>query len=101
MHYNHNIDVAIKNLLKSVVRGGDLPVRFILKYMFENERTKRLIFLYISVIKSEDELNKLYLKEGKLWTVEQIEDNIGSGIFSECFELEFEYLRNTVLMTNF
>ena len=26
------------------------------------------------------------------------EDNMGSDIFSECFELEFEYLKNTVLM---
>lgn len=67
---------------------------------FENENTKRLIFFYVSIISSEKEFNKLLLKGGKLWTPKQIEDNIGSGVFSESFELEFEYLKNTVLMFN-
>jgi hypothetical protein len=35
-----------------------------------------------------------------LWSERQIEDNMGTGIFSECFELEFEYLKNTVLLAH-
>lgn len=98
MQYNHNIDESIKNLIKSEVKNAKMPVRFLLKYVFENENTKRLIFLYVSMIPSEIVFNKLHLKDGKLWTVNQIEDNMGSNIFSECFELEFEYLKNTVFM---
>ena len=43
-------------------------------------------------------MKKLNLEGGKLWSATQIEDNIGTGIFSECFELEFEYLKNTLLL---
>ena len=100
MKYNHNIEEAIENLIKSEVNTAKMPVRFLLKYVFENENTKRLILLYVSMIPSEKAFNDLHLKGGKLWTVNQIEDNIGSNIFSECFELEFEYLKNTVLMDN-
>ena len=60
-----------------------------------------MIFLYVSNIASESDFNKLHLEGGKLWTINQIDDNVGKDIFSECFELEFEYLKNTVLMMNF
>ena len=98
MQYNHNIEEAIKNAIKKEIKTDKLPVRFLLKYVFENENTKRLIFLYVSIINSDTTFNALDLHDGKLWTTNQIEDNIGKNIFSECFELEFEYLKNTVLM---
>ncbi len=100
MQYNHNLEEAIANMIKKEVNTDKLPVRFILKYVFENENTKRLIFLYVSIITSEDAFNALNLKNGKLWTPAQIEENIGNDVFCECFELEFEYLKNTVLMFN-
>ena len=99
MQYKHNIEDAIKNVTKNEIKTESIPVRFILKYVFENECTKRLVFLYVSNIYSEEEFNKLSLQGGKLWTTNQIEENIGSGIFSETFELEYEYLKNTVLMS--
>ncbi len=100
MQYNHNIEETIKNTIRKEIKTDKIPVRFLLKYVFENENTKRLIFLYVSVINSEIEFNSLKLEGGKLWTTNQIEDNIGNSIFSECLELEFEYLKNTVLMTD-
>ena len=99
MQYKHNIEEAIKNATKGEIKTDTLPVRFILKYVFENESTKRLIFLYVSLISSEREFDKLCLEGGKLWTVNQIKDNMGSSVFSETFELEFDYLRNTVLLS--
>lgn len=98
MLYNHKVEEAVKNAVKKEIKTDSLSVRFLLKYIFENENTKRLIFLYVSIVSDLEEFNALQLKEGKWWTVLQIEDNMGSGVFSECFELEFEYLKNTVLM---
>lgn len=100
MKFNHNIGETIKNAVKKEIGIETLPVRFLLKYVFENSATKRLIFLYVSVIKSEKEFDNLGLKGGKLWTTNQIEDNIGSSIFSETFEQELDYLKSTVLMSD-
>lgn len=100
MKYNHNIGEAVKNAVKKEIETETLPVRFILKYVFENSTTKRLIFLYVAVIKSEKDFNDLNLEGGKLWTTNQIEDNLGSSVFSETFEQEFDYLKNTVLMSD-
>lgn len=100
MHFNHKIEEAVQNSIRKECGDDALPIRFLLKYVFENNCTKRLIFLYASIIDDKAAFEKLHLDGGKLWTLGQIEDNLGNDIFSECFELEFEYLKNTVLLTN-
>ena len=100
MQYNHEIDTSVHNSIVRECGNRHIPLRFLLKYTFENETTKRLIFLYVSDIEDEELFNSLPLKGGKLWTESQIEDNMGSNLFSECFELEFEYLKNTVLLAH-
>ncbi len=100
MQFNHKIDETAYNLINGECKTEKIPLRFLLKYIFENDITKRLVFLYVSEIEDEALFNKLHLTDGKLWTETQIEDNLGLNIFSECFESEFEYLKNTALMTS-
>lgn len=100
MKFDHNIDETVHNAIKKEIGSDDIPLKFLLKYVFENDRTKRLIFLYVSVVDDEEKFAKLHLKNGKLWPQKQITDNIKSKLFSECFELEFEYLKNTVLLAH-
>ena len=101
MQYDHEIDQSVHNSISRECGGAKhIPLRFLLKYTFENETTKRLIFLYVSDIEDEELFNSLRLSGGKLWTEEQIGDNMGTGLFSECFELEFEYLKNTILLAH-
>ncbi|GEM_PF-305613 len=95
---NHDPDEVVRDILRKGCGSDALPVRFLLKYVFESEVTKRLIFLYVSDIEDEELFNSLQLEGGKLWTESQIEDNLGNNLFSECFELEYEYLKNTILM---
>ena len=98
MEFNDELDKSVKESVGRECGNENIPLRFLLKYTFENEITKRLIFLYVSEIEDETLYNSLNLHGGKLWTSAQIEDNLGSEIFSECFELEFEYLKNTLLL---
>jgi uncharacterized membrane protein len=100
MQYNDEIDETVRRSISQECGSIAVPLRFLLKYTFENETTKRLIFLYVSDITDEVIFNSLNLRGGKLWSEAQIEDNMGTGIFSECFELEFEYLKNTVLLAH-
>lgn len=98
MEFNDKVDETLRSSIRKECCGNEIPLRFLLKYIFENDITKRLVFLYVSVIEDENVFNNLHLQGGKLWTVSQIEDNMGTDIFSECFELEYEYLKNTVLL---
>ena len=100
MEFNDELEKTLKESMAKECGNINIPIRFLLKYTFENDITKRLIFLYVSEIDDDDLFNSLSLQEGKLWTISQIEDNIGNDVFSECFELEFEYLKNTVFLAH-
>jgi hypothetical protein len=99
MLFSHEINLAARNSISKMV-GDDLniSIKFVLKYVFENDNTKRLIFLFVAEIDDEDKIKRSNLMTGKFWTVKQIEEGFADEIFSECFELEFEYLKNMVLM---
>ncbi|MDR3061190.1 MAG: hypothetical protein LBU57_03635 [Dysgonamonadaceae bacterium] len=96
--YNHSLDEAVDNALQKEMGKKDLPVKFVFRYLFNNNTTNRLVYLYTCKINDEETMNNLNLTKGKLWTEKQIEENLGKGIFSECFEKEYEILKNTVLM---
>lgn len=99
MLFNHEINLAARNSIKQMI-GDELNVslRFLLKYVFENDDTKRLIFLFVAEVDDEDKVKREGKMDGKFWTVKQMEEAFADEIFSECFELEFEYLKNMVLM---
>ncbi|GHT71201.1 hypothetical protein FACS1894155_01140 [Bacteroidia bacterium] len=96
--YNHSLDEAIGNALEKETEKKDLPVKFVFRYLFSNSTINRLVYLYTCKINDEKTMNELNLTKGKLWTEKQIEENLGKGVFSECFEKEYEILKNTVLM---
>lgn len=70
----------------------------LIRYTFENEKVKHQVSLFIVRINDERLLEPVKEKNGKLWSVRQIEENLPHGIFSEYFEKEFPYLKNTVLL---
>lgn len=99
MLFNHEINLAARNSIRKMVGDEiDFSIKFLLKYVFENEDTRRLIFLFTANIDDEDLIKRNGKMNGKFWTIKQLEDGFADEIFSECFELEFEYLKNMVLV---
>ncbi|MDR2955738.1 MAG: hypothetical protein LBV43_11715 [Prevotella sp.] len=99
MLFNHEINLAARNSIRKMVGDRiDIPIKFLLKYVFENADTRRLVFLFVAKIDDEDMIRRDKQMTGKFWTVKQMEDGFADGVFSECFELEFEYLKNTELI---
>jgi hypothetical protein len=70
---------------------------FNIKYRFENEKRNRLIYLFIIDVENESSLSQFCSKsEGKLWTFQQIEENLSMHLFSNCFEKEYGHLREVI-----
>ena len=63
---------------------------------FENEVTNRLIYLFIIDLEDDSVLCTPRFKNSKLWNFKQIEENLGKGFFSCCFEDEYEHLKNVI-----
>ncbi|WP_291530403.1 hypothetical protein [Bacteroides sp. UBA939] len=72
-------------------------LQFNTMYHFENEVTNRLVYLFLLDIKDESLLQDAqHIEIGKLWTLQQIESNLGKNFFGNCFENEFEHLKEVI-----
>ncbi len=101
MLFNHEINISVRNSISKSLNMQELPFNFLLKYVFENEDVKRLVFLFVARIENDEQLKSVSLLDGKFWTPKQIEQSLlEDNIFSECFQLEYEYLKNTVIQAD-
>lgn len=97
MLFKHAPNQSACNCMEKLLRGESLSYTFQFKYIFENKETKRLILFYVSKINNSEEIKNICMLSGKFWTLKQIEEEIPSHIFGECFLKEYEYLKTTVL----
>ena len=83
--------------LKTLV--GKIQPRLLIRYTFENERVKHQVSLFVICIQDEQVIEQYkQVQDGKLWSIQQIEENLVKCIFSVYFEREFSYLKNTILL---
>lgn len=100
VRFRNSLDKTIKDLVFKVSGASNLPVKFAFRYLFKSDVTNRLIYLYTIKVPDEKMLDQMHFKSGKWWMEKQIEENLGAGLFSECFEREYEIIKNTVLMAD-
>ncbi|MDR2086776.1 MAG: hypothetical protein LBP72_06335, partial [Dysgonamonadaceae bacterium] len=96
LKYQESLEEGVMRVFEENGGTKDLPACYLLHYVFKDIKTNRLIYLYISNIQNISDL-PANLNKGKWWTRKQIEENLGKGFFSSCFEKEFELLSNTIL----
>lgn len=101
MLFNNDINTAAKNCISNLIGEHDFKLNYLLKYVYEHENSKRLIFLFFIRPQTPEQLQSFEQLNGKFWSTKQIEENfVDEGFFCECFELEYEYLKNTVLQAD-
>ncbi|MDR0866497.1 MAG: hypothetical protein LBO74_16425 [Candidatus Symbiothrix sp.] len=100
LRFKETLDEGVKEAF--VENGGspDLPYSFIFRYVYKKANTNRLIYLYACNIPDEKIIDGMNLGEGKWWTGKQIDENLGTELFSTYFEKEYELLNTTVLMAD-
>lgn len=98
VRYKQGIEEAVYESMADNFKRENVSPRFLIRYKFENDLVKHQVSVYVIYLRTEEQFNNCRSIPGKLWTSKQIEENIGTGLFSEYFEKEFVYLQNTVLM---
>ncbi|MDR1981952.1 MAG: hypothetical protein LBQ39_10105 [Tannerellaceae bacterium] len=94
--YRYSIHGTVCDAIRVFNEDKSIIPQFMIRYTFENERLKYLVSLYTICLRTEKQFQQCC--GGKLWTARQIEENMDSGIFGACFEKEFPYLQNTILL---
>ena len=79
-----SVEIALKREVRE-----ELTPELLTHYVFESEREKELVFVHKTVYDGEihpsDELDG-----GRFWTVKEIKENLGKGIFTPNFEEELK-----------
>lgn len=88
--YGETLKQGIHRLVRQVLPEISMQdLKFNFKYKLENEMTNRLVYVFTIIVDHESQLKRNKGQAGKLWTIQQIEQNIGQNYFCHCFEDEY------------
>lgn len=90
LHYGETLKQGICRLVRQILPEVPLQeLKFNFKYTLENEVTHRLVYVFTLTLDHESQLGRQAAQSGKLWTIQQIEQNLGQNFFARCFEDEY------------
>ncbi|GHT63364.1 hypothetical protein AGMMS50239_19160 [Bacteroidia bacterium] len=95
--YKETIDKAVTKTFQSNGSKTDINCNYLFRYVHRNEEMHRMVYFYVCNIREDSLLEKINQSNGKWWTSKQIKENLKTGLFSDFFENEFEFLDSTVL----
>lgn len=96
--YGETMEQAIHRIAAQRYGLRNIKPHFLLKHIVEHRLENQYILLYY--ISNIDNLHLLSHEKGQLkpWPMWQIEENLKKDVFSQAFELEYDYIKNTVLL---
>lgn len=95
---NETVEQCISRTANERYGIKDLKPIFLSNYMHETDFEYHFAFLFVACKLPELEHNKDYIDHAKWWTVQQIEDNLSTDIFTENFLSEFELVKRSGLL---
>lgn len=83
-----SVEIALKREVQEELGITDFTSELLTTYVFESDREKELVFahktVYDGAIAPSEELDG-----GRFWSLEEIKNNLGKGVFTPNFESEF------------
>ena len=97
LRYKETLAEGIQHIIKQTFpQSKKLNPTFSIFYHFENRQTNRLVYLFLLELKDESDLRTIRCRNGKLWSYQQIEQNLYKHFLGENFEEEYEHLKTVI-----
>ena len=96
--YGESVSQCAKRMVRDTCPAVELDrLHFNLTYHYEQQSVNRLVYLFTADLGNDDSpLCCSCIKNGKLWTLGQIEANLNKNFFSSYLEYEYEYLKDII-----
>ena len=90
--YGEEVAVALLREVREEIGIEEFTPKFLMKYLFESERERELVYVYSTVYDGEINPSE-ELDGGRFWSFDEIEDVMGKAILTPNFEQEFNRIR--------
>lgn len=94
--YGETVAEALVREVREELGIEVLQPRFLLRYVFESERERELVYVYTAVYDG-DVFPSDELAGGRFWALDEVRSTIGQGVFTPNFEQEFMKIADTLL----
>lgn len=93
--FGEDVATALRREVREELGIVDFEPRFLLKYVFESEREKELVYVFCTVY-SGDVCPSDELDGGRFWSPGEIETAMGQGVLTPNFEQEYIKLKKLI-----
>ncbi len=95
--FNETLEQSLKRETFEEIGISDFNAKLIGTYKWESDIETELVYMFITNYNNGIKINNKELDKGKFWSINQINKNLGLGVFTPNFELEFGILKKQVL----
>lgn len=88
--FGEDIKTALRREAYEEIGLKEFSARPLGNYLFESEIERELVYSFLTFDFKGIHLHSDEVQEGKFWSQKQIEQNLGKGIFTPNFELEYK-----------
>lgn len=88
-----NVDMALRRETREELGLTDFTPRHIVSYVFESAIERELVNTFITTVNPDTTqfvIDPEEISEGRFWDLEEIDRNLGCGIFTPNFEQEYQ-----------
>lgn len=90
--YGETVEEALRREVREELGITDFTPRFISRYVFESAIEKELVNTFRTIYEGIITPDREELDGGRFWSMEEIQTNLGKGIFTPNFESEYKRL---------
>ncbi len=84
-----NVEQALRREVREELGITDYEPRRIAQYVYDSQRERELVFVHTAVYDRPIRPDTTELAGGRFWSRQEIEENLGKGIFTPNFESEW------------
>lgn len=95
--FGEDVKTALQREAWEEIGLQNFAAKSIGNYLFESEIEREMVYSFLSYDYKSINLHSEEVQEGKFWSKKQIDENLGKGVFTPNFELEYEkQLKNNI-----
>lgn len=89
-----SVEEALKKEAFEEIGLKDFSARMLKRYIWKSDEESELVYLFITCDYENYHVHSDEVEEARFWTINQIQRNLGTGIFTPNFEHDFQLLKD-------